>query len=539
MSKRQAKTSYWQDAPMPRDQLVLFDQTLEERIPEGHPVRILDEILSQMDWTDWEAEYHGSFGQPPIHPSVLAKVLLFATIRRIRSSRRIEYNLIHSIDFIWLASGRLIDHSTLCEFRRKHPEQLKGLFRQMVNLALDLGVAKLAEVCIDGTRVRANASRFNTLTAEKVEELLKELDQQIAEALLEMETNDTFDELFDDGQPADQLPAELQEKKVRQALLEEKLAQLREMDAQRKQDGIDPKKNPAQLPAADGDSRVLPNKEGGYAPNYTPMAMNETLNGFIVNADVLIGNAEQTVMTAMVDQSQEAYGQTIDTVLGDGLFSSGTNLVDMEARGIELLSPLTNPEPEDNPAVREDPSQPVAEEDVQRLPINPRTKRFGKPAFIYDEKEDCYWCPAGEKLTREGAEKRKRAGETIELTSYRCPRGSKCGQCKYKALCQIKPDGKRGRKVTRDGFEEIRRRHSERMQQAEVKERYKQRLHFGETPFAVLKAVFDLRRFLLRGIENVQQEWLWGCTAFNTWKLMRLWGTLRAKPAESQVAAEG
>ena len=117
---------------MPRDQIVLFATSLEERIPDDHPVRLLDEILDQLDWSDWEAEYHGALGQPPIHPSVLAKTLLFALIRRIRSSRQIEYNLHHSIDFMWLASGRTIDHVTLSEFRRKHQKQLKKIYRRMV-----------------------------------------------------------------------------------------------------------------------------------------------------------------------------------------------------------------------------------------------------------------------------------------------------------------------------------------------------------------------------------------------------------------------
>ena len=103
MSKRQPKSSYWQDAPLPREQLVLFDETLEQRIPEDHPVRILDEILSALDWNEWESDYNGKIGQPPIHPSLMCKVLLFAVIRRIRSSRQIEYNLRHSIDFIWLS----------------------------------------------------------------------------------------------------------------------------------------------------------------------------------------------------------------------------------------------------------------------------------------------------------------------------------------------------------------------------------------------------------------------------------------------------
>ncbi len=64
MGKYQSKASYWQDAPLPRDQLALFTTTLEDRIPTDHPVRLLDEILSRMPWQSWEAKYHGARGQP-------------------------------------------------------------------------------------------------------------------------------------------------------------------------------------------------------------------------------------------------------------------------------------------------------------------------------------------------------------------------------------------------------------------------------------------------------------------------------------------
>jgi len=534
MSKRQRKTSYWQEAPLPRDQLLLLDLTLEQRIPMDHPVRILDEILSRLDWTSWEAAYHGSFGQPPIHPSVMCKVLLFAMLRRIRSSRQIEYNLEHSIDFMWLASGRTIDHTTLSEFRRKHRSQLQGIYRQVVQLAIDLGVAKLSELCIDGTRVLANASRFKTLTAEKAEKLLAELDQQLQTALRELEVNDSLDDLFDDGQPADQLPEELRDMQVRQEKLRAALAQLQEMDQQRKRDGINPKKNPAQLPVTDPDSRILPNKEGGYAPNYTPMAVTETENGFIVGADVVMGNVEHTVMIAMIDAMEEDFGERPDTVMGDGAYSTGPNLEAMEEREMELLSPAVREEKPDNPALREDPTQPVAEEDLDGLPISAQTKRFDKLAFVFDEQADCFYCPAGKKLTREGTEQVQRSGMTIEQINYRC---RECAGCPLAERCRKNVQAKMGRKVTRDGYEAVRRRHSQRMQQEEAKERYKRRQHYGETPFAVLKAALDLRRFLLRGLTGVQQEWLWGCTAFNLKKLMCLWGTLRTQLDETNAVA--
>ncbi len=516
MSKRQPKLSYWQDAPLPREQLVLFSDTLEERIAHDHPVRILDEILSRMDWTEWEAEYHGKLGQPPIHPSVMCKAILFAMIRRIRSSRQIEYNLRHSIDFIWLVSGRTIDHATLSEFRRKHPEQLKGLYRQMVQLAVKLGVAKLSELCIDGTRVQANANRFKTLTAEKVEKLLAELDQQIAEAMSELETNDHLDGLFDDGQSADQLPPELRDMKSRQEQLDAAMTQLREMDEQRKHDG---KKNPVQLPKTDHDSRILPNKQGGFAANYTPMAVTEIENGFIVGADVLIGAVEHTVMTSMIDRIESDFGETTNTVMGDGVFATGPNLEEMEDRDIELLSPPLSEEIQDNPAVREDPTQPVADEDLDRLPLNKRTKRFDKQAFIYDEQNDCYYCPAGKPLQREGKENVKRSAGTVEVVNYRC---RECAGCPFAERCRQNPASPQGRKLSRDRFEAARRRHNERMRKPDAKERYHRRLHYGETQFAVIKNMMGLRRFLLRGIEGVRQEWLWGCTAFNLKKLMSL-----------------
>jgi transposase len=515
---------------MPREQLVLFQESLEDRIPEDHPVRVLDEILNELKWTEWEAEYDGRKGQPPIHPSVMCKVLLFAMIRRIRSSRQIEYNLRHSIDFIWLASGRIIDHSTLSEFRRRHPQQLKDLYRQMVQLAIDMGVAKLAELCIDGTRVLANASSFKTLTADKVERLLAKLDREIADAIDELETNDQLDELFDDGQAADQLPSELRDMKTRQEKLQAALAQLQEMDERRKRKGTDPEENPAQLPTTDQDSRILPNKEGGYAPNYTPMAVTEIENGFIVGADVLIGNVEHAVLTVMLDQVETDYGEKPRTAMADSIFATGQNLTAMEDRGQELLSPPLSEVVADNPAHREDLTQAVAEEDLDRLPKNPQTKRFDKQAFVYDAQADCYYCPAGKVVPRSGMENVERSGKTVEVTVYI---GQDCAGCALAERCRIKVDAKQGRKVKRDAYEEIRARHSDQMRQEESQTRYSRRLHFGETPFAVLKAALDLRRFLLRGLDGVQQEWLWGCTAYNLKKLIRLWDGLRAQRIET------
>ena len=132
MTQKSVNSGYWQTAPLARSQIVLMETAIADRIPNSHSVRLLDEILDRLDWTAWENTYDRKRGQPPIHPSVLCKVLLFSLIRRTRSSRSIEYHIKYSIDSMWLVSGRTIDLTTLSEFRHKHGDQIKDIHRQMI-----------------------------------------------------------------------------------------------------------------------------------------------------------------------------------------------------------------------------------------------------------------------------------------------------------------------------------------------------------------------------------------------------------------------
>ena len=528
MSRRKLKAVYWQDAPLPRQQLVLIPESLEALIPPDHPVRLVDEILDQLDWSPYEAAYHGRRGQPPIHPSVLAKVLLFAMLRRVRSSRQIEYELKHSIDFMWLASGRQIDHTTLSEFRRQHAEALKDIFQQMIKLAIDLGIAKLSELCIDGTRVLADANRYKTWTSERLERALQELDKQLAEALANLETTDALEQdLFGDEQAADRLPTNVADLQDRRRQLAELQQQTQAMDEARRDNGS---QGPAQLPKTDPDARILPNKEGGYAPNYTPLATTETGCGLIVHCDVVIGNVEHNQLTSIIDAVESDYQVEVERALVDAAYTTGENLTASEARKVELIGPLAETQVADNPALRADLTQPVAEADLDRLPINPQTKRFDKSAFVYDADSDSYYCPQGKALPHRTTEHTTHGnGQPVVRSVYTC---RACAGCPLAGRCRKNPDSPRGREVMHDEHEGARRRHRQRMQTPEAQEAKKRRLHFGESPFAVIKVCFGLRRFLLRGQGGVNQEWRWASTAFNMKKLMDQIELLRAKFTE-------
>ena len=237
---------YWAKAPMAREQLVLISTTLDDRIPDDHPVRMFAQILGGYDWKPWESKYHGRIGQPPIHPAVLAALWLYGLKRGIRSSRKLEYMAGHNIDFLWLSYGHAPDYTTLSEFRSKFAEELKDLFRYIGRIAMAGGLLQLIDLGTDGTRVKANNSRFQTWTADKIAKALEELTAQLAQQLGESEQIDREEkDLLGDSSP-EQLPPELATQVERKKKLEAIQAQLEAADAARKKDGIDPAKNPAQ-----------------------------------------------------------------------------------------------------------------------------------------------------------------------------------------------------------------------------------------------------------------------------------------------------
>jgi transposase len=518
---------YWAKAPVKREQTVLFAPTLDASVGEEHPVRLFDELLASCDWSDWERAYHGGRGQPPIHPRVLAGAILYGLSRGIRSSRKLEYATSHNIDFIWLVEGRTIDHSTFCTFRKRFRRELKSLFRDIAQLAMRMGLIRLGEVGLDGTRAKANNSRRATLTAATLKERLASLAGQIEQMFQEAEEADRKDQqLFDTSESSRKLPPELADAKKRQQQLKKALEAVEAADeSRRRKKGIDAQENPAQAPTTDPDCKVLPNKEGGYAPNYTPMAATDGHRGFIVQTDVLTDSSEHATTVPTVEQIEKDFGERPSKLLADGAHATGQNIVALEEQGVDFYSPVQTDQPQDgNPAKREDFTQAVPESEWSKLPRNPRTKNLDRSAFVYVPEKDEYYCPMGQSLPYEKTKYPDRLGGRVKSRVYRCHDHQGCPLAKD---CLAKT-AKHGRTVSRDEYQEDRERLAAKMSSDEAQGVYRRRLHIAETPFAVIKHIMNLRQFLLRGLENVKTEWLWACTAFNLKKLAREIARLRA-----------
>ncbi len=520
--------SGWNQAPLPRDQILLIRETLGDRIPDNHTVRLFAEILDSLDWWSWEQRYVLVVGQPPIHPKVMAGALLYGLTHGLRSSRRLEWACTNAIDFMWLVEGRAIDHSTFCVFRTKFKKELKDLFRQIGRVAMHLGLISLNQVALDGTRVRANSSPHATASARTLEERLKVLDEQIDKMLAECDQVDRQElDLFGDHVSTNALPMELGDLKKRQAKLSKALEAANKADARRaKRQGTS--KRSAKVPVADADSAIMPNKEGGYAPNFNPVAAVDGECGMIVDADVLNEIKEAETVIPTLERIASSLGQKPEQFLADSAFATGENLSDLADREIEALMPVEASRlAEENPAERADATESVPEADWARLPRRRQSGKLDRAAFVYNKEEDCYYCPQGRRLAFEQVKTKERgSGADSEYRVYKC---ASCEGCALAADC-LAGKSKR-RTVSHDQHEPFRQEAAARLKTEFGRKTYARRAHLAETPNAVIKQVMGLRQFLLRGLDKVRTEWLWACTAFNLRKLVTALGKVRPEPA--------
>lgn len=503
----------WAQISQNRSQLVLIPTSLDDEIECGHPVRAIDEVLEGLDWSQFEGTYHGRLGQPPIHPKVICGVILFGLICRIRASRKLEEALQVRIDFRWLARGISIDHTTLSKFRRTHPEQLRNLFVQVVLIGKEMGLVQFQRIGFDGTRVRANNRKSGTRTPEQLRLAKQQLQDEFDRLNEKADQEDSQDdETFGNSKPAAQKPSgEVLKRQVERARkqVDAALAELEQIEQTRE-------KTPNRLPITDPESRFGKTKEGGFSPNYTPTATVDIDSGLIVDQTVIAQSNESGELLATIAQVRQDYDLEgpVREVLADGLMSTGENLQACEELGVDLYSPVPGAYQGENPAMRDELSEPVAADQLDKLPMKRvnRQERFDKQAFVYDSERNVYWCPNGQQLTHSSRYRTTESGREITRDRYRAD-AARCEGCPLRNRCL---GGKsRSRQIDRGEHEAVIDRQIVKMNQPESKKKYSQRRHPGERPFAVIKQFFGARQFLTRGLRSVRQEWCWLSIAFN------------------------
>lgn len=513
--------SQWAPAPLPRHQLVLISQTLDDAIAADHPIRLLESLLGELDWSEWEARYDGRRGQPPVHPRLVAGAILYGLVKRVRSSRDLEEATRERLDFKWFLGGRTIDHSTFADFRVKFERELKGLNRQIARtMAGRAETAGIVELILDGTRVRANADRNGALGASSLEKIVAACAAQLDQKL---------DRLGREDAEQDEVAALRREVEGLEAKCDTYRAALEEA---RRRDEIKRErgdsKTPARVSVSDLDSTILPNKEGGFAPNYTPTAAVESRSGAIVSAGVVSGGDECASVMQAIEDCREVLGEKPGRILADGNFANGESLENLETQGVESYMNVGQDLSEKNPANRPDPTQPIVENRWKDLPRH--GQQLSNGAFVYNPAEDRYDCPMGKPLRYEKQGHYHRTG--VAYRAYFCP--GKAG-CPLAEQC-VKGNASR-RMVCRDQYQDVRDRVAQRMASDAGRAIYKRRAPGIEGVFGTIKQTLGIRQFLLRGIGKVRTEWNWICGAYNLKKMLGIRRSSRA--ASPKPGAQG
>ena len=328
--------------PYDPDQLLLMPPALADWVPEDHLARFVSDVVDTLDLMAIEETYAEERGYPPYHPQMMVKVLLYGYCTGIYSSRKIARQLTDSVAFRFLAAGNQPDFRTVSEFRKRHGAALAGLFQQGLRLCRRVGLVKLGQVAVDGTKIKANASKHKAMSYRRMQEADAALTAEVAELLRRAEAADhDEDARYGPDLRGDELPAELARRESRLAKIREAKAAL-EADArtQAQAEGKPPDDarppDKAQRNFTDPESKIQKTSDG-FIQGYNAQVAVDATAQVIVAQHVTAASPDAQQLQPAVRALLRGLHRRPRVVLADAGYWSEANVVALQDRGIEPL----------------------------------------------------------------------------------------------------------------------------------------------------------------------------------------------------------
>jgi transposase len=321
------------------EQDLLLPPSLRDWLPEGHLAYYVSDVVDQLDLSAIHAVYEKEMrGQPPYDPRMMTKVLVYGYCAGVFSSRRIQKRLQEDIGFKVLAAGNEPDFRTISDFRKIHLAALQGLFEQVLEMALESGAVKLGRVSIDGTKIKANASKHKAMSYGRMREKQRQLRAEVKELLAQAEAADEEEDRRYGNRRGDELPAELQRRETRLAKIKQakKVVEQRAREraaAEGKSSEKVKKAKPEdkdQYNFTDPESRIMKGADG-FVQGYNAQAAVEPERGLIVGQFVTQAANDKEQLRPMVEAIEQQSGQRPEAALADSGYSSEENLKYLES----------------------------------------------------------------------------------------------------------------------------------------------------------------------------------------------------------------
>jgi transposase len=325
---------------LPEQDFVL-PPSLRDWLPEDHLAYFVSDVVDELDLSAIEAVYEKEErGQPPYHPRMMTKILLYGYCVGVFSSRRIERKLTEDVGFRILAAGNEPDFRTISDFRKLHLAALQGLFDQMLQIALRAGTMKLGQVMIDGSKVKANASKHKAMSYGRMQEEEKRLKEEVRRLLKQAEATDgEEDARYGRDHKGDELPAELARRETRLKRIREAKRALEERAREQAQRKGEPEekaqpKDTMQYNFTDPESRIMPGGDGFVQAYNTQVAVEPHFQLIVANGVTQDTNDKQQLQP-VVEAVREQAGQKPQEVVADSGYCSEANLKFLEKKNIE------------------------------------------------------------------------------------------------------------------------------------------------------------------------------------------------------------
>jgi transposase len=349
------------------DQDLLLPPSLDEWLPADHMARFIADLVDEhLDLSRIHAGYTEGRGAPPYDPRLMVRILLYGYTTGVRSSRKLEAACVDVVAFRWLAAGTAPDYRSIARFRKRHLSALGHLFVQALALCQAAGMVKLGRVALDGTKLRANASRRKAMSYARMSEKEKILAQEVSDLLAEAEAIDAAEDAqYGKNRRGDELPEELRRRESRLAAireakqaLEDEARERAEADAEAKaRDKGEDEDTVAERVAAAGEkaaprpkaqrnftdpeSRIMKTADGSFHQCFNAQAVVDAEHQVIVAADVTDCAADVANLIPMTEQTTTNTGRAPKEMLADAGYCSEDNLTrataNSESTGTEFF----------------------------------------------------------------------------------------------------------------------------------------------------------------------------------------------------------
>ncbi len=486
--------------PYQQNQLYLLPPSIEEMIAENHPVRIVDQIIEKINIKPLLKLYKGG-GTSSYNPKMLLKVQVYAYLKNIYSSRKIEEMTKENIHMMWISGMSKPDHHTINRFRSDRLKKvLEEIFSQIVMLLIEAGQLSIKEIYIDGTKIEANANRYSFVwgksikkNKERIREQLKDLweyTQKIAEA----------EEKEDEPEEFDQIEPEKVEEAIKKI---DEILKDKPVDKKIKQKTNYGKKNWAKnlgkykeqeqklgdrnsYSKTDEEATFMRMKEDHMKNGQLKAGYNVQIssnNQYIVNYSIHQKPTDTTTLPGHIESYKDKYGQVPEVVVADAGYGSEQNYQYLSDNKIEAYVKYN-----------------YFDKDQKKTKTDKNP--FAAEKLYYNEQQDCYYCPMGQPMEYKGQTTSR--NDNNYLRQIRIYQAINCNGCPVRGVCHNQKTN-RIIKVSHVG-NYLKRKAKEQLESEKGMYYRKKRSIEVEPIFGNIKQNKKFKRFCLRGIEKVKTE---------------------------------